>query len=347
MTHIRATDRLLHRLVPTSQAHAADYFGDAQAELRAAVDGNVMTPLVNSALIRLEGEDVVTFLQGQLTADVRLINGSHSSLAAWLNPKGRVQTLMRLLHHDGALHMMLPSAFAEPTLKRLRMFVLRAKVTLTPVDDELATLGVAGIDVASALRAYGALVPEETDQSTTYEGCTFVTLRGARPRLLVFGTNAALEPLVEALESCASPVGTAAWQLLDIEAGIPDVEPGAEDAYLPQMLNLQALGAVNFDKGCYVGQEIVARTQYLGRLKRRLYQASVQPGTRLATGMPIYAAGTEHSAGTVLNTAKRPDGSEVCLAVIQIDAADLPLKAGAPDGAALEFADLPYPLESP
>ncbi|MGI9333354.1 MAG: YgfZ/GcvT domain-containing protein [Gammaproteobacteria bacterium] len=349
MSQIRATDSLAQLLAPAPNefdANGTVHSSDRIMESRAALEASVVTALADASFVRLDGEDVVSFLQGQLTADVRLVDEGHSTLAAWLNPKGRVQTLMRLFDRDGALHMMLPRAFADQTVKRLRMFVLRAKVTLTPVDDNLAAMGVAGDEAARLLRDAGAALPEASDESATSAGCTFVLLHGKRPRYLVIGPVDALEPFARALSGHASTVGAAAWRLLDIEAGVPDIEPGAENTYLPQMLNLQALGGVNFDKGCYVGQEIVARTQYLGRLKRRLYRASVGPGANLEAGAPIYANGSEQSAGAVLSTAERPDGRLACLAVIQIDAAGMPLSVGAVDGDRLELEALPYALET-
>lgn len=346
-----ATQQLLEHITPGAHAATAATSGplthnapDNATELEMAAKGSILAPLTDQCVLRVQGEDAVSFLQGQLTADVSNVSNTRSLLSAWLTPKGRVITLMRLFHHAGALHLQLPRSMAEVALKRLRMYVLRARAEFVSIDDHLALLGVSG-KVAAARLAADALSPgAEAGSALQSAECTVIRLHGEPPRFQLVGTATSLAAIARRLADVAQPVGLHAWRSLEVRAGVPAIDPSTTDAYLPQMLNLQALGGVSFDKGCYVGQEIVARTQYLGRLKRRLYVASTDGSADVSTGMTIRVGDSGRNAGSILNVAQLPGDRTACLAVIQIDAADGPLRLDAPQDAELRIEPLPYEL---
>jgi folate-binding protein YgfZ len=221
---------------------------DASAEALAALSGNAIFDLRHFALISVHGDDAEDFLQGQLTNDVGEVTATRAQLSAWCSPKGRVLTCFLVFRHDGRLLLQLPDTLLEQTLKRLRMYVLRAKAILESADDSLARFGLVGEDAASCLRDLLGDLPEHADDVRRFEHVTIIRLRGGRPRYEIVGA-----------------------QLLDIEAGIANIGPDTSDSFVPQMINLDRIGGVSFTKGCYVGQEIVARTQHLGRIKRRMY----------------------------------------------------------------------------
>ena len=335
----------------SGEAGIAD-FGDAAAEAAAARAGTVMAPLEHLGIIRVEGADGVTLLQGQVTSDVREVGPQRSQASGLCSPKGRLLASFRILQEGDALVLVLPRSLLSPILNRLRMFVLRADARLSDASDERVVLGLQGAPetLGPALADWLPELPPAPDEARAGQEAVAVRLRDAgQPRFLLVCT-AAVAPGIWAAAAAAGarPVGRAAWSLTDIAAGVPVVESTTSDAFVPQMVNLQALGGVSFTKGCYAGQEVVARMQYLGKLKRRMYRAHADAAETPAPGTDLYAAAdaSGQSVGKVVAAAPRPDGGQALLAVIQIEAADRDtLHLGTKDGPALILEDLPYPLE--
>ncbi len=315
-----------------------------EEEARAALEGNVVADLSHLALIEASGDDATTFLHNQFTNDVRALAPGQRQFDGYCNPKGRLLALFDLVAGEGGYSLALPAEIAEPTLKRLRMFVLMSKVVLEPRAD-LAHAGLSGPDLEALLRCHGGIALPEPDHAVEHGGMTVVRLPGPHPRVRLFGEAGAVTELCRAIAGEARMVGAPAWRLLDIHAGLPQIHAATVEAFVPQMVNLQAVGGLSFTKGCYPGQEVVARMKYLGKLKRRMYRARIsapaQPGDALFEG--------ETRRGTVVEAAPGPDGATELLAVIEIAAANAPLTLGAPDGAALELLPdeaLPYPIET-
>jgi folate-binding protein YgfZ len=333
----------------TSGAHMAEgevaHFGDPLRETRAAAEGDVCADLSHLGLIRAEGADTESFLQGQLSNDVRLVTDGRSQLSAYCNPKGRMLAIMRLFKRDDAYFLQLPLALLEPTLKRLSMFVLRAKVKLQ-AEPALVGIGLSGPSAAAHLEKILGPCKLEVDASRTHNGITVIRLPGRTPRYMLLGSVAGLQPVWRQLTGNVTPVGAHAWRWLDIQAGLPTILPGTVEEFVPQMANLELVGGVNFKKGCYPGQEIVARMHYLGRLKQRMIGAHVQSAARPLPGTPVYAADFPgQSAGKVVDAQPAPSGGYDLLAVVQtssIEKADIHLDD--PQGVALQLTALPYPL---
>lgn len=329
------------------EADTVTDFGNAQAETNAATERLILADLSHLGMITAQGADATDFLQGQLSNDVRQVDASHSQITAYCNPKGRLLASFRLFMRDDAYCLSLPAALLEPTLKRLRMFVLRSQVTLEDGSDTLVTFGYAGPNADTALAsAMQGAVPEEPDAVTQNGELTVIRLPGSQPRFEIHGPAEAAIALWETLRAEAQPVGMGAWALLDILAGIPNIYPGTVDAFIPQMVNLQAIGGVSFKKGCYPGQEIVARTQYLGKLKRRMYRAHVQADHFPQPGEDIYTGGDTQSAGRIVSAQAAPEGGYELLAVLQIASAESELHLGSIDGPTLTLHELPYALEA-
>jgi folate-binding protein YgfZ len=232
----------------------------------------------------------------------------------------------------------------ENTLKRLRMFVMRAKVTLESVEAELVSIGLSGPDAKTILTNAAGFAPSGDNGCETREDVTIMSLPGPHPRYEIIAPTAVVQTLWENLKSKATPVGPAVWAWLDIMAGIPSVHPETNEEFVPQMANLEAVGGVNFKKGCYPGQEIVARMQYLGKLKQRMYRAHVAGDTTPRPGDSIYAPDFPgQSAGTVVEAQPSPDGGYDLLAVIQISSAEAgELHLGSETGPKLSLQPLPY-----
>ncbi len=324
-------------------------FGDTQGELHAAADGDVIADLSHFAVVRAKGEDAQSFLQNQFGNDVRLVSDDFSQLSSYSSPKGRMLAIFRLFGRDGDHYLRLSAPLLEGFLKRLRMFVLMSKVSLDDVSDALVRIGVAGEKVAERLRGLVGSVPEAVDAAIQANGITVLRVPGIRPRFEVYGSEAAVRGLWESLSETARTVGADAWEWLEVQAGLPTVYPETVEAFVPQMTNMQLIGGVSFKKGCYPGQEIVARMQYLGQLKRRMYLAHVESTTRPLPGDSLFSpeCGSGQGTGKVVAAAPAPAGGYDLLAVIQIECAERGDVRLGENGPALELLPLPYSFEAP
>ncbi len=315
-------------------------YGDRRAEVLAAAHGTVWSALTHMAIVRATGPDAATFLHGQFSNDI-LNLGATSQLAAYCTAQGRMIALFRVVPHPDALLLLLPAALQAAVQKRLTMYILRAQVKLTVAAD-WALVGLSGAHAPQALAAVGLPSPTVPEAATRGD-ITVAAIPGHTPRYLLLGPESALRALPSRLPE-VTRVGTRAWAWLDIQAGLPMIGPQTSEAFVPQMTNLDLLGGINFRKGCYPGQEIVARTHYLGRLKQRMYRASLPADTPLPPpGATLQASNLPgQPAGTVVDAQIGPDGAIDLLAVVQISSHD--------DGVVfwqdipLTFRDLPYPL---
>lgn len=323
------------------------HFGNPAHELRQAESGPLLCDLSHLGLIEVHGADTASFLQGQFCNDVRAVTMQTSQLSGYCNPKGRLVATFRLFMHDNNYYLGLPNALHDVVLKRLRMYVLRAKVMLA-TSAHRGSIGVAGAGVGALLQTTLGAVPTQTDATVTTHDCVIVRVAGPLPRFEIHGEYAALGALWSALATGARPVGADVWTLLEIRSGLATVYPQTSEALVPQMINLQQIGGVSFSKGCYPGQEVVARMHYLGKLKRRMYRAHVtgasvpQPGDALFTA----AQDSGQDAGMIVAAAAAPQGGCEMLAVVQSDAAQNgEVRLDGVTGPALQFLDLPYALE--
>ncbi len=325
-------------------------FGDEVGERRAARENLILADLSAWGFIGVSGADAEVFLQGQLANDVKALSPELSQLSAYCSPKGRILASLRVIRREDEYLLRLPQATLEATLKRLRMFVLRSKVTLEDRSDEFLSLGLAGEDAAERLGGVLSDLPAEPNAVSTAQDVTVVRVAGHTTRYECYGRPESIIALWQQLGAGAAKVSSATWAWLDIIAGVPWVAAETVDAFVPQMLNLQAIGALSFTKGCYPGQEIVARTQYLGKLKRRMFLAHADVARCPAPGTDVFAATdpTEQSAGKVVDAQLSPDGGVDLLVVIQLAAAEGggPLTLASPGGSPLTLAELPYPVET-
>jgi len=321
-------------------------YGSPRRELSMALTGNVFADLSHRALVAVHGKDAAEFLQNQLSNDVREVSESRSQLTSYCSPKGRMLAIFRLFRRGDEFYLSLPEELVEAVVQRLRMFVLRSDVTLEIVTDTFVHLGVSGPDAEDELDSLLGEVPKSVDDVLRSDDCTVIRVAGIHPRFEIYGPLDCAKRLWQGLNVRCAPVGEPAWGLLEVMAGIPVVHAETVEAFVPQMANLQLVGGVSFKKGCYPGQEVVARMQYLGKLKRRMYLVRIADEPPAAPGTDIFsAADPEQSAGQIVEARPHPDGGQVALAVIRIAAADKgDLHLGLADGPLLEFLDLPYPV---
>lgn len=318
------------------------HFGDPAAELTHARDALVLADLSHYGLIALTGEDAQTFLHGQITNDLRGLRDERAVFAGYCSAKGRLLADFLVFRRGAELLVMLPRALRETVQKRLAMFVLRARVRLADASDAWVVLGLNGVGADALVRErYGRVPDAPMDVVQAADGWV---VRLGESRFDAFVSPQAAPALWQSWTGQARPVGALAWDWLTIRAGVPVILPATQDHFVPQMVNLEVLGGVSFNKGCYPGQEIVARSQYLGKLKRRMYLAHVE--AEAAAGAELYSPELPgQSCGLVVNAAPAPEGGTDVLAVMQVSSHEAgEVRLGSPDGPRLAFAQLPYEL---
>lgn len=295
-------------------------------------------------LIAVTGDDAESFLQGQLTNDLRGISDTHTQLSSHCSPKGRMLASFRVLKLGDAICLQLPRNQLGSLMKRLRMFLLRARASLRDVSDDFVTIGLSGECAAKLLASQFVSLPERDNDATRDGQLVAIRMPGPKPRFQIIGPEAAMESVWDALSAHASILDADHWALLDIRAGIPTVYPETADAFVPQMANLQLIDGVSFTKGCYTGQEVVARMQYLGKLKRRMYLAQVVADARPNPGDELQspASRSQKAAGRVVDARPKGNGRYELLAVLEIAAAESGEVHLGADGPRLTLAELPY-----
>lgn len=313
--------------------------------LSAAAAGAVR--LSDWGVMRAQGEEAAKFLHSQLTQDLALQTPAQARLAGYCSAKGRLlATLLAVKPDDQSVLLALPADVLPATLKRLSMFVLRAKCKLSDASAELAAWGLSGETATTWL---GEAAPAQTwgvGRRSLPSGGDLLATRlpddGSAARYLV------IQP-VDAPAPDLPPLALDAWQALDVRAGLAWVRGATVEQFVPQMLNLELIGGVNFQKGCYPGQEVVARSQYRGTIKRRTHHFAVEGGAAdVQPGQEIFhSADPEQPAGMVAAVGRDAAGAQL-LAEVKLAALESgELRLGAADGPLLIHRPLPYVIGEP
>ncbi len=313
----------------------------AAAPVGHAVPAAVFAPLATVGYLEFEGADAASFLQGQLSNDVLALAIGDAQWTSYNSPKGRMLATMLLWHATAtSFRAFVAADLAEMLRKRLAMFVMRAKVVVVDRTPGGGCYGVAGAGAIPAVRAALGCAPA-AGHGVTHDGLDIVATPDGR--VLVFAPAAAGAATLQRLAAQATRVDATHWDWYAIAAGIPVVAAATQDLFIAQAANWDLVGGVNFRKGCYPGQEIIARMQYLGKLKERLVRLH-HDGPAPAPGSPVYSpVFGDQACGTVANAAPAPGGGSDVLAVAQISATTSgPLHLGQPDGPALTPLALPY-----
>lgn len=318
------------------------HFGDPAGELSTATRAGFVADVTHLAMLTFEGEDAANFLQSQLSCDVEALQSKPSStFGAYCSPKGRMLASFLLVQHGGVWHMVLERSLLEPVRKRLSLYVLRAKVRIS-ISHDTVLLGLGGPTGLNALNdVIGTSVVQE-NMVLIHDGIVVIGICGGRCLLMVQASEAA--PLWTTLSGQAYVTGTSAWEWSDIHGGIPWISSKTQDQFVPQMANLELIGGISFKKGCYPGQEIVARTQYLGKIKRRMYLAHVS--AHADAGVELYSEDVGgQSNGMVVNAVAAADGGSDLLGIVQRESVEnSKVHLASPDGPILQFMPLPYPI---
>lgn len=322
---------------------AHDGLEDEKAGIEVLEQAAVMCPLSGYGVIAFSGEETQAFLQGQLSSDIRALGENSAQYSSYSTPKGRMMASFLVFRRGEDYCLQIAEELQAAIQKRLSMFVMRSKTKARDASDELLLLGVAGPLAAEKLAAVLGALPVDDFASLNTEAFTLIRLPGQRFQLAVqAGSALALWQQLEA--AGILPAHEAIWRLSDIRAGAPWVTGVTSEAFVAQMANMELIGGVSFTKGCYPGQEIVARTQYLGKLKRRMYRATIETG-HVEAGQDVFSSEMNGQAsGKIMLAAVAGHGHWEVLVVAQIASLEHGLHLESPDGPLLEILDLPYAL---
>jgi len=306
-----------------------------------------VSPLSDLGLIAIDGEDSPTFLHNQLTNDVEHLPASEARLAGYCTPKGRLLASFLMWKSGNTIFLQLPRQIQATVQKRLQMFVLRAKAKLSDASDQYAVLGLGGEAAADALKQWFPSLPAQAFAKQDSTSGSLIRLPDAfgLPRFQWIAETAIAQQIWPELVKSLQPVDTGIWRLTDIHAGVPQITQPTQEQFVPQMINFELIGGVNFKKGCYPGQEIVARSQYLGKLKRRMLLATID-GAEVRAGMEVFSsADPEQPCGMIVNAERNLQTGADCLVELKIAAAEAgTVHLGSVQGPALAFGKLPYAL---
>ncbi|HEY0287731.1 MAG TPA: folate-binding protein YgfZ [Pseudomonas sp.] len=305
-------------------------------------DSAFFCTLSHEGVLAVRGVDAGKFLQGQLTCNIDYLSDVKATLGARCTQKGRMQSSFRILIEGDGYLLAMARELIEAQLLDLKKYAVFSKSKLT---DESASWARFSLnDGDGALAALGLDLPQDTD--AVVRANDLIAIRVSPGRAELWARVDQASDVHTRLAGLLAEGSLNDWLLGQIRAGIGQVVGQTRESFIPQMLNLQAVGGVSFKKGCYTGQEIVARMQYLGKLKRRLYRLNLSSNELPEPGTPLFSPVHSSAVGEVVIAATAANGIEL-LAVLQADAAeDGNIHLGAAEGLALQLSDLPYTLDS-
>ena len=318
------------------------HFGNAQDELLATQSSTILCDLNQLGVLKVSGEDAQSFLQNMFSSDVSDVSPQLAQISSLNTAKGRMLATFLMWQRDSDYYLHLPRALCAGIHKRLTMYILRSKVKIEDASDAVICLGLSGEGATTLLQQHFGSAPSERFVVEQHDDTSVIQIDAQRYQISTTPHHA--PALWQNLASHARAVGSSCWDWLNIRSGIPVILAATQEQFVPQMANLELIGGVNFKKGCYPGQEIVARMQYLGKSKRRMYLAHIDSISQ--AGEPLFSAEVEGQVcGMVANAAPAPGGGSDLLAVMQISSHDTQtVHLGSLQGESLEFLPLPYEI---
>jgi tRNA-modifying protein YgfZ len=319
-------------------------FGNLQTELLATRDHSVLCDLSQFGTIRVSGEEAQKFLQNLLSSDINAINSESAQLSSFNSPKGRVLATFLIWQQEGDYFLQLSHSLTPAMLKKLSMYIMRSKVKISDASEEFISIGLSGNAAADLIKRHFSLTLEKDWTVGQHDQASVIRISQNQYQISTTPQQAIV--LWDALNKTIPAAGSACWDWLNIRAGIPVVTPATQEQFVLQMANLDLLGGVSFNKGCYPGQEIVARTHYLGKQKRRMFLAHIDTDIVPVAGNALFSKEMpDQPCGMVMNAAAAPGGGFDLLAVMQISSRETNnVHFLSPEGAALEFLPPPYAL---
>ncbi len=305
----------------------------------------VLADLSDRGLLEVSGEDAESFLQNQLTNDIRNVNETTHQESAWCSPKGRIIANFRIFKRADSFLLDLSADLVEHVIKKLRMYVMMSKVTIEDVSDSMVHFSYSGQDADTELKEVLGDVPKASTESIQSGSLIVLAIVGSNSRFDIFGAVDECKDLWQKLSSNAVIATSSHWDYLNIHAGIPMISAESTEAWIPQMVNYIHIGGVDFKKGCYPGQEVVARLNYLGKTKRRMFHIEADASSALTVGSPVKSA-NDTEAGKVLSSVVNPQGKVEALVILKIAETKKPLTVSVDNQEAMvHILELPYEVE--
>jgi len=324
-------------------------FGTLHADVNILIQSAVAVPLLHLGLICATGEDAGAFLHKLLSNDVAGLAANAVQWTSFNTAQGRMLANFLLWRDGNGLCLAASADLLSALLKKLSLYILRAKVRLSLPEQERVLIGLAGAKAGEHLTRAALPVPKANMRQAVSAGQRVIRLNEG---LFILDLPAAQAPAAfDSLRQAGiTASGTASWQLASIRAGLPLITAATQETFVAQMLNFEIIGGVSFTKGCYPGQEIIARTQHLGKPKRRMFRIGL-PSPAPVTGVPVGTAlyspapesGDGQAVGAIVNFASLPEGGEA-LAVIRTECVCVgdEIHIGASDGPCIQVLGLPY-----
>ena len=282
---------------------------------------SIVSPLSNFALLAVKGDDRHSFLHGQFINDLNLIEKPAAQLSAWCNPKGQVITNLIIISTGTSYLLLFRQELEEYVQNRLNMFIMRSDVVIENITESSPVVGVANINDLSALDSY---TPTEQGEVHDIDNIIIISHPDNSGRYLITGSIEALTKKLPRLNKTLT--SDTVWESLDILSGLSWTTTLTQEQFLPQMLNLDILNGLSYQKGCYPGQEVIARLHYRGEVKKRMQL--INSTNKITIGDDILLNDSDKKVGEVINATKHPDCSYIGLAVIQTDILDESLLIG-------------------
>lgn len=323
---------------------AVAHFGNPERESRVSNVGNTLMDVSQFGLIAIHGDDAVNFMQNLFCNDVRNISLEKSQLSAMCSAKGRVIANFRLFMKGDSYYLQLPVEQIEIIIKKLQMYRMISKVDIVDASNSFVRISCSGPTIEQELSGITEKLPKNIDDVVQHGKLTIIRLAGQHPRFELIGEFEVIKSAWQRLSVQAAPVGSYQWQLHDILNGLANIYLATSEQFVPQTANMDKTNALSFTKGCYPGQEVVARSQYLGKLKRSMFLAHIDSELPAQPGDEVFNVESGNTAGKVVDCQLSADQGYELLAVLRIaDSESATLAIGSVDGTKLEISKLTYP----
>ena len=312
----------------------------------AALDQAVMSPLPEHAVIVIRGKDAAEFLHAQFTTDITNCDRPARRFSAYCSPAGRVLATLHVVPVADGFLLHVPNAIAQSLISKLRIYVLRADVTIETGNDTWLSLGLSAPNLSDLIEPVLGSSSDAIGSVLSQPPQYGLYVRGPQPRMIMIAPAESMIELWSTLQTEFHVIDSGAWRLFDIKAGVPQLDATTSDRFTAQGLNLDLIDAIDFTKGCYPGQEIIARVHYRGRTKQRMFRFRVETDRTPAPGDLVYdPKRPDQTGGYVLSAARAPDGGTELLAVLRIaDWRNGDLRLESITGPVLEPLSLPYSI---
>ena len=322
-------------------------FNEGFSDRQLADNSDIICDLSHFSTVVFAGDDAAEFIQGQFTNDVTKVDEDNSQISGFCNNKGRMIANFRLFQHQQNYFISLKSDLLEDSISHLQNYILRAEVAVQDISEQLIHLGISGNNAESLLSPFVDKLSASVNSVSHNDNYIIIRVAGDTPRYETFCSFEHAKTLWESVSEKANVVNSSCWDYLNIQNGLAFINSNTSEEFVPQMINMDLINGLSFEKGCYTGQEIVARTHYLGKQKRRTYRIRITSDIEPKAGDPLATdTSTENQyIGTLITVHPVAENEYEALAVIQIKSAEeekLKLKDA---DAEITLLELPYSLE--